>query len=53
MEYKVQLTRQVMLRETLQVFEDLVHARVQVLHSAVDVFLVLLNEVHDSSLMDD
>lgn len=41
------------MRQTLKVFEDLVKGRVQVLHPAVDVFLVLLNEVHDSSVMDN
>lgn len=41
------------MRQTLEVFEDLEKGRVQVLHPAVDVFLVVLNEVHDSSVMDN
>lgn len=50
---RVQLTGRVVLREALKIFEDVGHARIQVLHPAVDVVLVLLNEVQDSSVMDD
>ena len=39
--------------ETLKVLKDLVQAGVQVLHPAVDMVLVLLDGIQDSSMMDN